>query len=64
MKTKLLIINSVTYAKYQMDEDVLYMKVVTVLVPESSQENEDLLLHLIQLVEKRKFLTAAYLNVP
>jgi len=61
-----LIINGKTYAKYEIENDVLYIKMILPLIPINNVEltnNEDLIAFIIQAVEGKKVRTLAYLNI-
>ena len=62
---KELNINGKTYAKYEMVDTILFLKVIIQIVEGKGNEgkSEDLLIHIIQLIEKRMFHQVAYLNV-
>jgi hypothetical protein len=56
-------INGKIYARYEMDGSRLFLKVIIPIVRESERKSEDLLIHIIQLVEDRKFHSVSYLNL-
>lgn len=60
-----LVINGKTYAKYDMYNSTLFLKMIEQIIPGTGNEqaSEDLLIHIIQLVEKKQFQTVSYLNV-
>jgi hypothetical protein len=62
---KYLSINNVRYAQYEIEGSTLFMKMIVQIIPGDGNErqSEDLLIHLIQLVEKRNFFTVSHLNV-
>lgn len=55
---KKLIINGKEYAKYEIEGDILYLKVLDEMEP-----HEDVIISMISIVEKRQFSASAYLNV-
>lgn len=65
MEVKNLIINGKMMAKYEIGDNILYLKVL--LAPGKYTSNdEDAIISVIQLVEERKkpFSFVAYLNIP
>ena len=62
METKELKINGELYAKYQIEKDHLSLKTIGQLHV-TTHQNEDLLIHLIQLIEKTQLQTVSYLNI-
>ena len=62
METKELKINGKLYAKYQLDGRRLYLKTIGQLHV-TAHQNEDLIIHLIQLIEKTQLQTVSYLNI-
>lgn len=62
---KELNINGQVYAKYEMDGNMLSLKMIIQIIKgkENIRQSEDLLIHIIQLVEDKKFHTVSYLNV-
>lgn len=62
---KELTINGKVYAKYEMEPGRLFLKMEIQIVPGSGneQQSENLLIHLIQLIENTKFHAVGYLNV-
>lgn len=65
MQINELVINGKTYAKYDMYNTTLFLKMIEQIIPGlgNEQQSEDLLIHIIQLVEKKQFHTVSYLNV-
>ena len=63
--TKELTINGKVYAKYEVENDILYLKPLIQLLPgeENAIKSEDLLAYIIQLVEHVEVKGLAYLNV-
>lgn len=62
-KTKSLVINGVTYAKYEIEGDLIFLKVVKDIVLGNETASEDIIISIIELVEKKKITRSAYLNV-
>ena len=60
---KELIINGIEYAKYEMDGDKIYLKMINRIGEGSPIDSENALIQIIQLVEKRRFKLVGYLNV-
>lgn len=67
MQITALVINGKTYAKYGMNlpAGILFLKMIEQIIPGpgNEQQSEDLLIHIIQLVEKKQFHTVSYLNI-
>lgn len=61
---KELIINGKVYAKYEIDERGLFFKMTEQIIQGKGNEmqSENLLIHIIQLVENTKFGWVRYLN--
>lgn len=62
METKKLVINDKIYAYYEIDGNILYIKMLIQLF-DYSHDSEKYLIDLIQLIEKKKFYATAYLNI-
>lgn len=62
---KELIINGTVYAKYEIDNNNLFFKMINQIVKgkRNERQSEDLLIHIIQLVENTKFYWVGYLNI-
>ncbi|NOT36426.1 MAG: hypothetical protein HOP11_03500 [Saprospiraceae bacterium] len=58
-----LIINGLIYAKYEIDGDTIYIKMIIQVIPESSVASENALIYIIQLIENTIFNKACYLNI-
>jgi len=60
---KELNINGKIYAKYEIEGSRLYIKMIIQIVKGNEKQSEDLLIHIIQLIEDIIFFEVAYLNV-
>lgn len=60
---KTLTINGVDYAKYDIDNGIMYLKVIVAIVSDDIGESEDVLSQIIMLIEKTKVKGLAYLNI-
>lgn len=62
-----LTINNITYAKYEIgykgQDDVIFIKKLVNIIPNSEVDSENFLIQLIELIENKKFTSAGYLNV-
>ena len=58
-----LIINNVLYAKYILEGNHVFLKMIQEVEPESAQKSEDWLIMVIQGIEHTKIEKASYLNV-
>lgn len=62
-----LTVNGVIYAKYEVDNnrfgDIIFIKKLINIIPDSEVDSENFLIHLIGLIENKKFVSAGYLNV-
>lgn len=58
-------INGQVYAKYKIDGSMLFLKMTIQIVSGKGNErqSEGLLIHIIMLVENKKFHSVSYLNV-
>lgn len=63
MKIKELNINGIVYAKYQVGDSILFLKVVKQIIPKNEFESENFLVKVISSVEKKKFQYMSYLNL-
>lgn len=62
--TKTLKINNIIYAHYEIEGDVLFLKMRKQIVPEDDMESEEALATIIGNLENRHFTKLAYLNIP
>lgn len=62
-KPKELIIDNVVYAKYLIEEDIVYMKMLKEIIPGDGMASENDLIQKISILEGKKFSHAAYLNI-
>lgn len=62
--TKDLIIDDLTVAKYEMDGDILFLKVLLKPTHLSEIETEEYLAKEIEIVEGKKFKFLSFLNIP
>ena len=60
---KELNINGVVYAKYLIENDIIFINVMKNIIKESAGESEDYLIFLISKIEDKQFSMASYLNV-
>jgi len=53
-------INGLVYAKYEMHDNTLFLKMIIQIIDGKGNEkqSEDLLIHIIQLVEKKRYHVA------
>lgn len=58
-----LTINGIEYAKYEMQDRTIFIKVLQQLPNCDTVETEDILIGLIQILESTSFKAAGYLNV-
>lgn len=65
MNIKELNINGEVYAKYEMEGSTLFLKMIIQIVEGKDNviKSENLLINIIQLVEKRMFNTVVYLKI-
>lgn len=61
--TKSLTINGITYAKYELDGDTIYLKVIKLIFDGNESQSEDFIIEIISAIEKRKITKAGFLNV-
>ncbi len=63
--TKTLTINNKEAAKYEMNGDIIFLKVIMpVSIKKPEYINfENSLINIIEVIEKRKFTSASYLNI-
>lgn len=60
---KTLTINGKEYAKYNIDMNILFIKVLINIVPNNTGESEDYLASLIGLIEEKNFTGLSFLNI-
>ena len=61
--TKDLNINGVIYAKYQIENDMIFINVQKNIIKDNAGESEDYLVFLISMIEDKQFSSAGYLNI-
>ena len=62
-KIKLLKINNAVYAKYLIEGNVLYLKMIKKILPDDAGASENYLITTISLIEKKQFSLSAHLNI-
>ncbi len=60
---KSLVINGVEYGKYLMEKDLLFLNIKLNIVPNDISQSEDFMAMIISMIEQKKFLGIAYLNL-
>lgn len=60
---KELVINSKTYAQYEIEGTTLYIKMTIQIIPGREGASENFLIKIIQLIENVQFQRVSYLNV-
>jgi hypothetical protein len=62
---KRLMINDVCYAKYELDGERLFLKMIRQIIPgkDNVGDSENLLVYIIQSIENKKFKYVGFLNV-
>lgn len=63
METKELIINGTLFAKYKIEGDTIFMKIIKNIIYNDPEKSEDVLIYIICLYENKKFKTVSYLNI-
>lgn len=63
METKNLEINGKTYARYEISNNILFIKVDIEIIEGDQGASENLFVYLIQLIEKVPFRGTSYLNI-
>lgn len=62
-KMKVLKINGVVFAKYEVKHGMLFLQVITPMHETDNAESEDMIVRIIQVVEKCEFGGVGYLNI-
>ena len=61
---KELTINGQLFAKYEIEHNILFLKMIIEIVPGNPKISEDILFNIISnCIEKRKFQGVGYLNI-
>jgi hypothetical protein len=63
IKTKHLIIDGRLFAKYEVADDVVFLKMIVERFPKDRIKSENFLIRKIEQKEKTKFRFASYLNI-
>lgn len=60
---KELNINGQVFAKYEIEGDALFLKMIIPIVKDNARESEDILIFIIQQIESVELKSISYLNV-